>query len=72
MKLVYKRSGSEVKIGDIASTFRGEQVRVSDFTPPHKPSSTGRVYVQFLDSDSDSPVFTREFFPSVIEAEWVI
>jgi hypothetical protein len=59
MKLI-KENGSEVRIGQLVFTFRGELVEILDFTAPHKPSSTGRVYVKFADGS------TRGFFPSVV------
>ena len=71
MKLVYEHNGQAVKEGDITKTFRGEPVVVTDFREPHKPSSTGRVWVKFLDSETDEPVgYSREFFPGVIGAKW--
>lgn len=60
MKLIKDNDGSEVSIGQRILTFRGELVEILDFTAPHKPSSTGRVYVKFADGS------TREFFPSVV------
>lgn len=57
--------GKEVKIGDKAVTFRGENVIVTGMREPHKPSSTGRVYVQHENGDE------REYFPTVIGAKWV-
>lgn len=65
MRLVYKTSGNEVKIGDICILHDGEVVTVSGIYKPHKPSSTGRVYVTFPD---DTGV---EYFPVVIDASWI-
>jgi len=59
MKLI-KEDGSEVSVGQRVFTFRGELVEILSFNPPHKPSSSGRVYVKFADGS------TREFFPSVV------
>jgi hypothetical protein len=66
MKLVYSGSRREVKVGDLAQTFRGEFVEVVSIEKPRHAGSTGRVYVKF-DGSSGS----REFFPGVIDAKWV-
>ena len=55
-----KEDGSEVSIGERVYTFRGGLVEITDFQAPHKPSSTGRVYVKYADGS------TREFFPDVV------
>ena len=65
MDLVYKKTGETVEIGDMAEIGRGETVKVIGIEKPHKPSSTGRVYVQF-DNEVDS-----SYFPSVIGAHWI-
>lgn len=41
--------------------FRGDPVVIVGGAPPHKPSSTGRVYTE----DGGS------FFPSVVGCKWV-
>lgn len=68
-KLIESKSGNTVKAGDKFLCFRGESYTISDGigAPPHKPSSTGKVWVRSDRSDS----FGREFFPSVIGCEWV-
>lgn len=66
MRLVYEDTNKEVRVGDIAATFRDESVLVKYITKPHKPSSTGRVGVSFLNEEHIS-----EFFPSVINAKWI-
>ena len=65
MRLVYKATGKEVKVGDIATTFRGEKVTVEYFREPHKPSSEGKVYVK------DENGFGSEYYVGVIGAEWI-
>jgi hypothetical protein len=65
MKLIDEITGVEIKTGMTRETFRGEKVIVTGAKPPHKPGSTGRVYVRYaLD------LYTAEFFPSVIGAKW--
>lgn len=75
MRLVYtseaqvigtKSAGDAVEVGDEVRDFRGDLVKVLSITEPHKPSSTGRVYAE----DSNKG-FKSEFFPGVINAEWV-
>jgi hypothetical protein len=70
MRLVFKRSGREVKIGDKIDIAGGgdpaEIVEVTYFRPPHKPSSSGKVSVKDVHSGQES-----EFYVSVIGAEWI-
>lgn len=66
MKLVYKETGKEVKIGDNVTLSDGENVRVTFFRPPHKPSSSGKVSVRRENSSFDS-----EYYISVIVTEWI-
>lgn len=66
MKLIYTTTGAPAKLGDIVETFRGERAVLLGIQQPHKPSSTGRVYIQLEGSRA-----SREFFPSVINAEWI-
>ena len=65
MKLVYKDSGNPVAVGDIVKTSRGDEVQVTYFRPPHKPSSEGKVSVKHGDSGS------IEYYVSVIGAHWI-
>jgi hypothetical protein len=80
MQLVYEGTNQPVMIGDVVKTFRDELVVVQSITPPHKPSSTGRVFVKPISEDIvnafgsvlyDPPCAGREYFPSVIGAVWV-
>ena len=66
MKLVYELTNQPVQIGDVVKTFRGDSVIVMGIVTPHKPSSTGRVYV----IPHDGSGCGQEFFPSVINAVW--
>ena len=45
-KLVSKETGKEVKVGAKLTSFRGEEYTYLSGAPPHKPSSTGLVYVE--------------------------
>jgi hypothetical protein len=65
MKLVYKKTGNEVKVGDEVLTTRGDQVTVKYFDKPHKPSSAGKVYVELENG------MGMEYYVTVIGAEWI-
>lgn len=72
MRLVYDKTGTEVKIGDFATTFRGETVIVSGIEKPRHGGSTGRVYVrEDKVRERGSIVFDQGYFPSVIGATWI-
>ena len=52
------------QIGEAYTTFRGEPVTLLHIQEPHKPSSSGKVYVQFKNGA------TGEYYPSVIGGKW--
>ena len=64
-RLINEETKEEIKVGTTVKTFRDEEVMLLRFTPPHKPSSTGRVTV------TEKGGFIRDFFPSVINAKIV-
>jgi hypothetical protein len=66
MKLVNEKTQAEIKVGDIARTFRGEAVVVTGWEEPRNPASTGRVYIKTM---TDNP-FEMGYYPSVIGAKW--
>ena len=66
MKLVYKETGKEVKVGDIITMSDGEKCEVTYFKPPHKPSSSGKVLVKFENRNCN-----MEYYVGVIGAEWI-
>lgn len=51
-------------IGETYKTFRGEEVTLLEIREPHKPSSSGKVYLQFKNGA------VGEFYPSVIGGKW--
>ncbi len=59
MKLLI--NGVEAVKGQEVTDFRGESWTLEGWQEPHKPSSTGRVYVS-----QDGAEFQREFFPGVV------
>lgn len=56
-----------VEEGDVLQDSRGAFWTVSSGVgaAPHKPSSTGRIWVQGIDGHS------REYFPSVFNCKWI-
>lgn len=66
MRLVYTKTGTEVKEGDVVEVAHGQKVEVTYFREPHKPSSSGKVSVRYFENDG-----TMEYYVSVIGAEWI-
>lgn len=66
MRLVYKATGEEVKVGDVVTMRDGEKCEVTYFREPHKPSSEGKVLVKFENRNCN-----MEYYVSVIGAEWI-
>ena len=64
--LWYQDERGEVYAKELIRSSKGEQWVIEGGTPPHKPSSTGRVWVRLL----DDPTWNREFFPTVFGMEW--
>ena len=62
--LVNKRK-EPVSANTVHSDFRGDTVTLTGGRAPHKPSSTGRVYVRLSNG------VYGEFFPGVIDLVWV-
>ena len=58
-------NGKSTKQGETLTSFRGTTATLLGGTPPHKPSSTGRVYVR------DANGNCQEFFPSVFNLKWI-
>ena len=66
IKLV-DRYGNDVKHGQTIWNQGGEAYELISIQEPHKPSSTGRVYVQAKDKAEGM----REFFPGVFNLTWI-
>lgn len=58
--LVREATHEEVMVGDTITSFRGVTAVLKGGTPPHKPSSTGRVVIE-----------GAEYFPSVFNLKWI-
>jgi hypothetical protein len=61
-------SNNAIGVGRVVTSFRGEKYVVSGGAAPHKPRSSGRVYVRPFGSDSPEEI---EFFPAVVDLVWV-
>ncbi len=57
-------SGEAAVVGGEYADFRGEINILSGGKPPHKPSSTGKVYIKAGET-------SQEFYPSVIGLRWI-
>lgn len=69
-KLVDSETKSPISEGAVRSDFRGEKWIVTGGTPPHKPSSTGRVFCKPV-ADADSPEqHSHSYFPGTLGLEW--
>lgn len=60
--------GQPVLEGARLAGARGEVYEITGGRPPHKPGSTGRVWVHGVGEGERS---TREYFPSVVDCAWV-
>lgn len=70
--LVNETDGSLIReaiVGETYTTKDGAKMLLVSGTPPHKPGSTGRVYVKEI--NSPFRFNDREFFPNVISMKWV-
>ncbi len=59
--LVNDKTGLPVVEGDVVTDFRGEAETVKGGRPPHKPSSSGFVWVSN----------GSEVYPSVFDLKWI-
>lgn len=69
--LVRSDTKAPVNRGDAVVSGRGEHAIVAGGSPPHKPASTGRVYVREQSDIDNNSEYSREYFPSVFGLEWV-
>jgi hypothetical protein len=69
MELVYNDSLEPVEVGDIRTLRDNEKVKVTGIQFPHKPSSTGRVFVEPVGNEGIG--CGMSYFPSVIGAKWI-
>lgn len=67
MRLVYKDTQKEVKVGDICKLKDGTECMVNYYRKPQSPASSGKVTVQF----GEDRFNTMEYYVGVIGAEWI-
>ncbi len=67
MILINMETEEPLRVGDIVTTFRGERMSLTGWREPHKPGSTGKIYVKGFD-DND---YEAMFYPGVIGAKFV-
>lgn len=60
MKLIYTETGAPVQVGDEVMV-NGIAAKIESYPRPHKPDSSGRVYLSN----------GANYYVSVIGAEWV-
>lgn len=58
-------ANEQVEVGQIVSDRDMNSFELSGGAPPHKPSSTGRVYGTWASGNSGA------YFPSVFDLQWV-
>ena len=66
MSVVYTKTGVEVKLGDVVQ-LDGVDHLVTYFTEPHKPSSSGKVWIRW----GEQTGLGHEYYVNVIGAEWI-
>lgn len=69
--LVRSDSKDPVCKGYALVSSRGELAILAGGAPPHKPASTGRVYVVEGTDLANGSHYSREYFPSVFGLEWI-
>ena len=60
--LVHGRTGVPVQEGEVVRDFRGKAETIKGGRPPHKPESTGHVWVG---------AYSQEYYPSVFDLRWI-
>jgi len=66
MQLVYSCNKELVQTGDVVHVHN-QAYYIENIVEPHKPGSTGRVWCRSMDEEK----YFHEWFPSVIDAEWI-
>ncbi len=69
-RLVRKSDGTEVPIGSTLSTSDGDEYELIGFRKPHKPSSSGRVYVKMETDTFETALFPHVFGLEIIDHEF--
>lgn len=56
--------------GEIRLDFRGESFMIVGGKPPHKPSSTGRVWAKPVDHRGVALDGQQEYYPGIFKLKW--
>lgn len=64
-ELIDTKTNKPARMGQFITDFRGDTATLTDARPPHKPSSSGFVYVV------DALGHSGEYYPSVFGLKWV-
>ena len=64
--VLLNKNDERVVAKELIKTKDGVAWVIEGGTPPHKPSSTGRVWVSLL----SNPNHNRDFFPTVFNLKW--
>lgn len=64
-RLIDTSTDAPAIMGQTLTDFRGDTAVLTDARPPHKPSSSGFVYVR------DEAGHSGEYYPSVFGLKWV-
>ena len=58
--------GKEVQVGDILTSYRGEEMMVFGIEEPKHPNSSGRIYA----TDKGQSRWAYGYFPTVFNCKW--
>lgn len=67
-KLIHKDTLKAINVGDVVADRDGVEFEIKGWRKPHKPSSTGRVFVVLTSAPDD---FENSFFPTVFDLKIV-
>lgn len=62
--------GRAVKMGDPVSYRPNETWVIDGGKAPHKPSSSGRVWIRVVNPSPDRNISVRELFPHAVGMKW--
>ena len=64
--LVDSETLQPIQMGEVRTLSDSKKVKVIGWVEPHKSSSSGKVYVEYIDTD-----WTMTYYPSVIGAKFI-
>lgn len=70
MKVLKTAAGRSVQIGDVVTSFRGEEATVTGWQEPRHEGSTGRIRVKWLGVDGCTATYDLDYYPSVFNLTW--